>query len=259
MASLHVLFRCIDFPWSWRRLGEWNAVGKVTVSSGPSHEPCGSPTFSSPHKTGHGKEIDNELGWIELRRNAEFRGGVVKGVLVVPVVPSLSDGAVRDKRILTGVGHNIIWVVTVQMRRRVDKPGKVEDDAITKGTGHKERIPKVLSPKVLSDLCRPDITDVKSKPWVQLFLKGDTPIFRKISKIHFFSSLVNIGVLFHHKPANVGVEKTSGSIVGISIRFTEFVVDAVVTAPMVDTSLVGEGVAKHKEESDGPCSLIGSV
>ena len=178
---------------------------------------------------------------------------------MVPVVPSFSDGAVGDDRIFAGVGKNIIGVVTVQMCRRVDQPSKVKDDAIPKGTGNKEGIPEILPPKVGSNLRWEDIADVKSEPGVQLSLEDNTPILQEITEIHFSSSLDYIGMLLDHKPSHVGVEESPGSVVGISIGFGVFVVDAMVTTPVVDTSLVGKRVAKHQEESDGPSSFVGSV
>ena len=178
---------------------------------------------------------------------------------MVPVVPSFSNGTVGHIWIFTRVGHDIIGVIAIQVCCRVNKPCKVEDDTVTKGTGYKKGIPEVFSPKVLRHLCWPDITDVQGKPRVQFFLKGNTPIFGKIGKVHFTPRLVHSGVLLHQKPAHVGVEESSGSIVGISIRFAEFVVDAMIATPVVDTSLVGKTIAKHQEKSDRPGSLIGSV
>ena len=46
--------------------------------------------------------VDEELGGVELARDAELGGGVVVGVLVVPVVPALADGGKRDDGVLRG-------------------------------------------------------------------------------------------------------------------------------------------------------------
>ena len=57
----------------------------------------------------------------------------------------------------------------------------------------------------------------------------------------------------------MSVEESTHGIVWVGIRLGIFVVDTVVTCPVVDGSLVGDGVAKHEGETDGEGGGVGSV
>lgn len=57
----------------------------------------------------------------------------------------------------------------------------------------------------------------------------------------------------------MSVEETAHGIVWVGVGFGVFVMDAVVTCPMVNGSLVGDGVAKHEEHTDGEGGGVGSV
>ena len=101
-----------------------------------------------------------------MTRDTEFRRSIVKRILVVPVVPSLSNGAERNNGILTGVGEDIIGVVSVEMGRRVDKSGEVQHNAVTQSSSDKECVPELFPPEVRSNLCWHHIAHVKGEPWV---------------------------------------------------------------------------------------------
>ena len=51
-------------------------------------------------------------------------------------------------------------------------------------------------------------------------------------------------------------EEASFGIVGVSIRFRELVMNTVVTSPVVNGALVGDGIAKHKEGSEEKVSFV---
>ena len=255
---LHFLF-CDNLPWPRRGLGKRNSGIGVPDAAGSSHLPRGCPSLASPNKTDGGHGINHQFARVELRRDTKFRGSIVEGVLVVPVVPSLSNSAPRDERIFGGVGKNIVRVVTVQVSGRVNTPGEVKDHDISKSSGHEKGVPEVFAPVVLGDLSREDKAHVKSEPRVQLFLPVDKGIGKQIRKVHFASGLDNLRVLFDKEPTNVSKEKSASGIVWVRLGFGEFVVDSVITGPVVDGSLVGDGVAEHEHGSEQKVGLVRAV
>ncbi len=54
-------------------------------------------------------------------------------------------------------------------------------------------------------------------------------------------------------------EEPAHSIVRIGVRLRILVVDAMIARPMVDRSLIGDGVAKHEEEAYGEGGAVGAV
>ena len=95
--------RGIHLPRPRRRLGQRDAGGPIPIPARPSHGPGGGAALPSPHEADGGAHVDEKLGGIELAGDAELRRGVVEGVLVVPVVPPLTDGAEGDEGVLGGV------------------------------------------------------------------------------------------------------------------------------------------------------------
>lgn len=57
----------------------------------------------------------------------------------------------------------------------------------------------------------------------------------------------------------MGKEESPHSIVRISISFGVFVVDTVITRPVVNAALVGNGVAKHKKEANREGGRVGAM
>lgn len=155
-----------DFPWSRSRFGQRNSVGKIPIPACTAHCPSSCSALSVPNKSQHSPEVNDQFGRIELRGDAEFRCSIVKWVLVMPVVPSFSDSAERDKGVLRRIRQNIVWVVSVQVGGRVDKPSEMQNNGIAKGTSYKETIPELLAPKVGSNLRRENVAHVQGKPWV---------------------------------------------------------------------------------------------
>ena len=135
----------------------------------------------------------------------------------------------------------------------------MKDHDISKSSGHEEGVPEVFAPVVLGDLSRGDKAHVKGEPRVQLSLPVDERIGKQIRKVHFSSGLDNRRVLFDNEPTNVSVKKSAGSIVGVRLGFGEFVVDSVIAGPVVDGSLVGDGVGKHEHGSEQKVGLIRTV
>ena len=255
---LHFLF-CRNLPWPRGSHRKRNSVVGVPNTAGSSHLPRGRPSLASPNQANGSHGVNHQFAWVELRRDTEFGGSIVKGVLVVPVVPSLSNGAPRNERILGGVGKNIVRVVTVQVGSRVNTPGEVKDHGVSKGSGDEKGVPEIFSPVVLGNLSGEDKAHVKGEPRVQLFLPVDERIGKQIRKVHFASGLDNRRVLFDNEPTDVSVEKSAGSIVGVRLGFGEFVVNSVIAGPVVDGSLVGDGVGKHEHGSEQKVGLIRTV
>jgi len=54
-------------------------------------------------------------------------------------------------------------------------------------------------------------------------------------------------------------EETTHGIVWISVGLRIFVMDAMITGPVVDGALVGDGVAEHEEKTDGEGGGVGTV
>ena len=54
-------------------------------------------------------------------------------------------------------------------------------------------------------------------------------------------------------------EKSSLGVVRIGLCLREFVVDTVITSPVVDAALVGDRVAEHEYESKNEMSFVGSM
>jgi len=257
VVLLHFLFG--NLPRSRRCHWKGNAGIGVPDSAGTSHLPRGSPSLASPHQTHSGHGINHQFARVELRRDTKFGSSVIEGVLVVPVVPAFSDGAPRDKGVFGGVGKDIIRVVTVQVSGRVDAPGKVKNNDVSKGSSNEKGVPEILAPVVLGDLSGKDKAHVQSEPGVEFLLPVYQRIGQQIRKVHFASGLDDRGVLFDNEPTNVSVEKSASSVVGIRLGFREFVVDSVITSPMVDRSLVGDRVAEHENSSEQKVGLIRTV
>ncbi len=112
-------------PRTWLGLGEGNTIGPIPVSPSSSHGPGGSRPLPVRNKSQPCHEVNKKLGRVELARNTKLASSVIKRVLVVPVVPSLSNCAEAHKRILTWVGEDIIRMVTVQMSCTVHEPSKM--------------------------------------------------------------------------------------------------------------------------------------
>mmetsp|Transcript_10170 Transcript_10170/g.24310 ORF Transcript_10170/g.24310 Transcript_10170/m.24310 type:complete len:140 (+) Transcript_10170:1465-1884(+) len=82
-----------NLPRSWGRLGKRNSGCFVPVSAGTSHLPRSMSPLASPDKSNSSAHVNEQFAGVELGRNSVFGCSIVKGVLVVPVVPSFSDRA----------------------------------------------------------------------------------------------------------------------------------------------------------------------
>eukprot|EP01083_Nonionella_stella_P280898 955810_1 len=142
------------------------------------------------------------------------------------------------------------------MSSTVDQPGEVQDSHVSQCTCNEEGRPETLPPEFDSNLCREDEAHVKCKPRIQLLLEHDYRILVEIAKIKLFSGSDNLRVFLHIQPSHVSIEESPHGIVGIGISLRVFVVDAMITGPMVNGSLVGDGVAKHEDEADGECCRV---
>ena len=48
----------------------------------------------------------------------------------------------------------------------------------------------------------------------------------------------------------MGIEESTSGIVWVGVGFGEFVVDAMITCPVEDGTLIGDGVTEHQENSE---------
>merc|ERR1719491_1739507 len=95
------------------------------------------------------------------------------------------------------------------------------------------------------NLSREEETHVERKPRVQPLLEHDKTIIFQITEIHFSSDFYNIGMLLDEQPSNVSEEETSRGIVRVRIGFRKFVVYTVVSRPMINASLIRNGIEQH--------------
>jgi len=212
--------------------------------------------FASPDEPQLSERVDEQFGGVELRRYSKFRSGIIEGVLVVPVVPSLSDRAPRDKWILRRVGQDIVWVIPVEVGGRVDKPCEMKNDTVSQSSGDEKSGPEIFAPIPRGNLSREYVTHVQREPGIALLLPVDDWIGLQIREIHFSSDLDDIGMLLDEQPSHVSEEKSTCGVVRIGIGFREFVVDSVITGPMVNAALVGNGIEKHEKKADTPVRFI---
>lgn len=178
---------------------------------------------------------------------------------MVPVVPSLPNGAERNEGILSGVGQDVVRVIAHEMCGGVDEPGEVQYDGVTEGTGNEEGVPEVLPPEVLRDLGGHDVAHVQSEPRVELLLEHDEGVLVQVGEVEVASGLDDGGMLLDEEPAHVSEEEAAGGIVRVGLGLRELVVDAVVAGPVEDAALVGDGVGQHEEEPDGEAGLVRAV
>jgi len=137
----------------------------------------------------------------------------------MPIVPSLSDAAKADERIFGGVGHDIVGVVSVQVRCGIDQPRKVQDDAISQAACHEKGCPEILSPKVRCDLCWHDKAHVEREPRIESLLEHDERVFGQVRKVHVASRLDDFRVLLDEQPPHVGKEESPHGVVWIGMGF----------------------------------------
>lgn len=170
---------------------------------------------------------------------------------MVPVVPTFSNSEEGHIRVFGRVGQDIVGMITVQMGSGVDKPGEVKNKHISQRSGDEETIPEFLPPVMLSDLSGEYKAHVQCEPWIQLLLEHDYGIFVQVSEIQFFPCPDNLGMLLDIQPAHVSEEKSPCGIVRIGIGLGILVMNTMVTSPVENGALVGDGVAKHEGEANG--------
>ena len=76
---------------------------------------CGG-TLAVAHQPKRCAEVDHQLRRVELAHYAVLGGGIVERVLVVPVVPSLTDGHDCYESVLRRVGVGVVRAGAPQMR-----------------------------------------------------------------------------------------------------------------------------------------------
>ena len=248
-----------DLPRPGGRLGEGLPGRNVAVAPGPTHGPGGRAALPAPHQADARHEIDEELGGVELAGDPELACGVVEGVLVVPVVPSLPDGAEGHDGVLGGVAEQVVGVVPHEVGGAVDQPGEVQDDAVAQGPSDEESVPEVLPPEVLGDLGGHDVAHVEGEPGIALLLEHDGGIVEKVGEVEVPPRLDDVWVLLDEEPPHVREEEAPGGVVRVGGGLGELVVDTVVAGPVPDGALVSYGVDKHEEEASREGRLVRPV
>jgi hypothetical protein len=164
-----------------------------------------------------GTHVDEQFGGVELLVHAELAGGVVEGVLVVPVVPALAHRNEGHPGVLGGPDGGVIGVVTVHVRRRVHQPGEVQHRDVAQRAGHPVAVPEVVTPQGANEAGE-DKAHKQREPGVRLLLEHHERIGGQILKIQLLSSLDNVLVLLDEQPSHVCEEKSSLGVVRIRIR-----------------------------------------
>ena len=170
---------------------------------------------------------------------------------MVPVVPTFSNSEEGHIGVFSRVGQDIVGMIPVQMCSGVDEPCEMKNKHISQRSSDEESIPEFLPPVMLSDLSGEYKAHVQCEPWIQLLLEHDYGVFVQIGEIQFFSCPDNLGVFLDIQPAHVGKEKSPSGIVRISIGLGVLVMHTMVTSPVINGALVGDGVAQHEGEADG--------
>ncbi len=129
-------------------------------------------------------------------------------------------------------------MISVQVGSTVDQKGEVENCNISQCSSDEKSIPELLSPSLRCDLCGEYETAVKGEPRIKFLLEHDKGIFQEIRKVKLASNLHDIRVLLHEQPSHVGEEKSTSCVVGVCISLGEFVVNAMVTCPVQNGTLV---------------------
>jgi len=119
----------------------------------------------------------------------------------------------------------------------------------SQGPSHEERRPEALAPALDCDLGWEDVAHVEREPRIEFLLKHDDRVLMEVAEIQLLPGADHLWVLLDVQPAHVGEEKTAHGVMRISVSLTVLVVDAVVAGPVVDRSLVRDGVAQHEEET----------
>ena len=141
----------------------------------------------------HAAGVDEKLGRVELLVDAELRGGVVKGVLVVPVVLALSHGSEGDHWVLRRVDGGVIGVVAEEVSRGVHTPRGMENKHIAEGTGHPVAVPEVISPERADEAGEHEAHE-EGEPRIVLLLEHNCGILQKIIKVQLLPGLEDGGV-----------------------------------------------------------------
>lgn len=236
-----------------RSLGAVGLVSRIAQSV-----PGASATLEVLGKSQETAYIEKDLGGVELRFDAELRCDIIIRVLVVPVVPTLTNSNESHNGILSRHGGGFIRMIAVEVSTRVDIPGAVEDETVAESTSNPETIPEAFAPLHSHD-SREDEAHEKSEPRVKSVLENDNRISLKIEVVQLLSRLLHSLVLLDEQPSHVREEESAKGIMRIGGSIREFVVDTVVSGPMEDRSLVSNRVDEHEEYSEGQDSLIGAM
>lgn len=90
-------------------------------------------------------------------------------------------------------------------------------------------------------------------------MEHDDGILVKVAKVQFLPGADDLGVFLDVEPPHVCEEEPAHGIMWVSVGFGIFVMNSMITSPVIDGSLVGDGVAEHEKESDGEGGGVGAV
>jgi hypothetical protein len=177
----------------------------------------------------------------------------------MPVMPSLANSKEGNVRILRGVGHHIVRMISVQVSGAIHEPSEMQNNRVSQPPGHEERRPEALSPELHGDLSREHEAHVQGEPRIKLLLEHNNRILVKVAEVQLLPRANDLRMLLQVQPSHVRKEEPAHGIVRISVGLGILVVDAMVSRPMVNRSLIRDGVAQHEEEAYGEGGAVGSV
>ena len=167
-------------------------------------------------QTQHTAGVDEELRRVELGTYTEFRGRIVEGVLVVPVVPTFAHREVRHKRILSRHDGGIVGVITVEMSGGVYQPGEVQHADVSQRAGGPVAVPEVVAPQHAHEAGEHEAHE-EVEPGVELHLESHHRIGEEVVVVEGLASRDHVLVLLRQQPAHVGEEEAPAGVMGIRV------------------------------------------
>lgn len=186
-------------------------------------------------------------------------GSPVSRVLVVEVMPSLSESNQRDEPVISWEDILVEGSGSEHVANRVDAPSRVQGTDVSQARqSHKVVEESTSNEDHTEDGWKNEAHECRKKV-VVLFLEHNDLISHKILHVNK-SSLFNELIRFlNQEPANVREEEPSGHGVWVQLGIAELVVKSVISGPVEDRSLEGHGVTDHQEPLQRVLRLIGLV
>lgn len=156
-----------------------------TISPFPAHCPCRCRSFATPYETHLGHDIDEQFARIPLHRDPKFGCGVIEGIFVVPIVPSLATGKHIDDGIVGSYRIGIVGPIPPKMSGRIHEKGKVQNGAISERASYKKAVPVVFTPAIIGHLGGEEEDPIKGVPRIAHVLNANQWIVPQIGCVDF--------------------------------------------------------------------------